>query len=124
MSLYYRLHETIYIMVGWRGSRSIFQKCLAKLKYLHKYLNSVIITFRFKKFKSLKIFAVGALCLLRMSDDEVDHELLAFMRANMNGNGSILPSEKNIGVLESAEQIYDVSHSVSKLMVSKLWTYQ
>jgi hypothetical protein len=59
-----------------------------------------------------------------MSDDEVDHELLDFMRAHMNGNGNISSSEKNIGVLESAEQIYDVSHSVSKLTVSMLWTYQ
>ena len=47
-----------------------------------------------------------------MSDDEVDHELLEFMRAHMNGNGNVSSREASIGVMESAEQIYDVSHTV------------
>ena len=43
-----------------------------------------------------------------MSDDEVDHDLLAFMREHMNGS-NIPAAESTTGVLESAEYICDVS---------------
>jgi len=43
-----------------------------------------------------------------MSDDEVDHDLLEFMRAHMNGNGHSNGVPESTGVLESAELIYDV----------------
>jgi len=42
-----------------------------------------------------------------MSDDEVDQDLLSFMRAHMNGSLLAAP-HATIGVLESAEYIYDV----------------
>jgi hypothetical protein len=42
-----------------------------------------------------------------MADDDVDHDLLEFMRAHMNGGGGNR-AESTLGVLESAEQIYDV----------------
>ena len=45
-----------------------------------------------------------------MADDEVDHDLLEFMRAHMNGKGQKSASDCNLGVLESAERICDVSH--------------
>lgn len=44
---------------------------------------------------------------ITMSDDEVDQDLLEFMRAHMNGSN--LPAvEATTGVLESAEYICDV----------------
>lgn len=43
-----------------------------------------------------------------MADDDVDHDLLEFMRAHMNGAGGARATESTLGVLESAEQIYDV----------------
>jgi hypothetical protein len=42
-----------------------------------------------------------------MSDDEVDQDLLAFMRAHMNGS-NLRTAEATTGVLESAEYICDV----------------
>ena len=42
-----------------------------------------------------------------LADDDVDHDLLEFMRAHMNGVGKH-HAESTLGVLESAEQIYDV----------------
>jgi hypothetical protein len=45
-----------------------------------------------------------------MADDDVDHDLLEFMKAHMNGNGQTNGFDSSTGVLESAEQIYDVSH--------------
>jgi hypothetical protein len=47
---------------------------------------------------------------VRMTDDDVDYDLLEFMRAHMNGAGGIRSSESTLGVLESAEQIYDVAY--------------
>lgn len=44
-----------------------------------------------------------------MSDDDVDHDLLEFVRAHMNGAGASRAAEPTLGVLESAERIYDVS---------------
>jgi hypothetical protein len=43
-----------------------------------------------------------------MSDDEVDYDLLAFMKAHALGNGFSCAAETSTGVLESAELIYDV----------------
>jgi hypothetical protein len=43
-----------------------------------------------------------------MSDDEVDLDLLEFMRAHLNGNGHAKRMDETTGVLESAEWIYDV----------------
>ena len=43
-----------------------------------------------------------------MADDDVDHDLLDFMRLHINGNGHC-EVKQTTGVLESAEQIYDVS---------------
>jgi hypothetical protein len=41
--------------------------------------------------------------------DEVDHDLLEFMRAHMNGNGNYVNDvELTTGVLESAEHVCDV----------------
>jgi hypothetical protein len=45
-----------------------------------------------------------------MSDDDVDYDLLDFMRAHMNGNAShVHPVETSTGVLEGAEYVCDVS---------------
>jgi hypothetical protein len=44
-----------------------------------------------------------------MAYDEVDHDLLEFMRAHMACKGAKKASECNLGVLESAERIYNVS---------------
>lgn len=44
-----------------------------------------------------------------MADDEVDHDLLEFMRAHMACKSQKRASECNLGVLESAERIYNVS---------------
>jgi len=46
-----------------------------------------------------------------MADDDVDHDLLEFMRAHMNNAGGAHGAESTLGVLESAEQIYDVSRT-------------
>ena len=43
-----------------------------------------------------------------MADDEVDHDLLEFMRAHMNGTAHTNAFDSSTGVLESAERIYDV----------------
>jgi hypothetical protein len=61
-----------------------------------------------------------------MADDEVDHDLLEFMRAHMNGNGQKSASDCNLGVLESAERICNVSHPLrtQKLTHRMPWTYQ
>ena len=48
--------------------------------------------------------------VFQMSDDEVDQDLLSFMREHMNGSLLAAP-EATIGVLESAEYIYDVPDS-------------
>lgn len=45
-----------------------------------------------------------------MSDDEVDQDLLSFLRAHINGPPLAVP-DATIGVLESAEHIYDVPDS-------------
>jgi len=50
-----------------------------------------------------------------MADDEVDHDLLEFMRAHMACKDTKKASECNLGVLESAERIYDVSSPVPTL---------
>lgn len=46
---------------------------------------------------------------MKMADDDVDHDLLEFMKAHMNGNGFSSSFDTTTGVLESAELIYDVS---------------
>ena len=43
-----------------------------------------------------------------MSDDEVDHDLLDFMRAHMDKNEHINGVAETTGVLESAELINNV----------------
>ena len=48
-----------------------------------------------------------------MADDEVDHDLIEFMRAHMTGKSQKTASESSLGVLESAERIYDVRHPES-----------
>lgn len=45
-----------------------------------------------------------------MSDDDVDHDLLEFMRAHMTGKSQEATVTSSLGVLESAERIYDVSY--------------
>ena len=45
-----------------------------------------------------------------MADDEVDHDLIEFMRAHMFGKSQKTAPDSSLGVLESAERIYDVSH--------------
>jgi hypothetical protein len=52
-----------------------------------------------------------------MADDDVDHDLLEFMRAHMNGAGGDR-AESTLGVLESAEQIYDVPPSRDQELTS------
>jgi hypothetical protein len=42
-----------------------------------------------------------------MTDDDVDHDLLDFMRLHLNGSCN-LEVEETTGVIESAELIYDV----------------
>lgn len=49
--------------------------------------------------------------VVKMSDDEVDQDLLSFMRAHMQGS-NLTASDSTIGVLESAEYIYDVPNSL------------
>jgi hypothetical protein len=44
-----------------------------------------------------------------MADDDVDHDLLEFMRAHLPSNAQTLTCDSSLGVLESAEQICDVS---------------
>ena len=48
-----------------------------------------------------------------MVDDQVDHDLIEFMRAHMTGKSQKTASESSLGVLESAERIYDVRHPES-----------
>jgi hypothetical protein len=55
-----------------------------------------------------------------MSDDEVDQDLLSFMRAHLDG-GHLIASEATIGVLESAEYIYDVPDSALLTLDSMNW---
>jgi len=44
-----------------------------------------------------------------LEDDDVDHDLLDFMRAHMNGNGHATNGvDMSTGVLESAEYVYNV----------------
>ena len=43
-----------------------------------------------------------------MADEEIDHDLLEFMRAHMNGKVYKNNVASTTGVLESAERIYDV----------------
>ena len=43
-----------------------------------------------------------------MSEDDVDHDLLEFMRAHMNGGCQKKAVDSSLGVLESAERIYNV----------------
>ena len=45
-----------------------------------------------------------------MADDEVDHDLIEFMRAHMTGKSQKTASDSSLGVLESAERIYNVRH--------------
>lgn len=45
-----------------------------------------------------------------MADDEVDHDLIEFMRAHMLGKSQKMATDSSLGVLESAERIYNVSH--------------
>jgi hypothetical protein len=52
-----------------------------------------------------------------MADDDVDHDLMEFMRAHMNGAGGDR-AESTLGVLESAEQIYDVPPSRDQELTS------
>lgn len=65
-----------------------------------------------------------------MADDEVDHDLIEFMRAHMTGKSQKSASDSSLGVLESAERIYNVSHptqplSTGKILtISLLWTWQ
>jgi pyridoxine 5'-phosphate synthase PdxJ len=53
-----------------------------------------------------------------MADDDVDYDLLEFMRAHMNGAGGPR-AEPTLGVLESAEQIYDVLPSRDQELTSQ-----
>ena len=61
-----------------------------------------------------------------MTDDEVDYDLLEFMRAHMNGEIQKVAFNCTLGVLESAEQIYNVSHSLGTEILTHrmLWTCQ
>lgn len=65
-----------------------------------------------------------------MADDDVDHDLIEFMRAHMTGKSQKTASDSSLGVLESAERIYNVSDptlplSPSKILtISLLWTWQ
>ena len=43
-----------------------------------------------------------------MTDDEVDHDLLEFMRAHLPSNAQTPIGDSSLGVIESAEQICDV----------------
>ena len=55
----------------------------------------------------IKVRAPNESKTITMSDDEVDQDLLEFMRVHMNGSN--LPAvEATTGVLESAEYICDV----------------
>ena len=47
---------------------------------------------------------------MALSDDEIDHDLLKFMKEHMNGNGHKNGFDSSTGVLESAERIYNVSY--------------
>jgi hypothetical protein len=75
--------------------------------YLHLLLNLVNSVNKVEKLKSSKstFIPVGKTV---MSDDDVDHDLLDFMRLHINGNGHC-EVKQTTGVLESAEEIYDVS---------------
>jgi len=58
-----------------------------------------------------------------MADDDVDHDLLEFMRAHMNGACGAHAAELTSGVLESAEQIYDVPFTQQHPLTLRLhWT--
>ena len=63
-----------------------------------------------------------------MADDDVDHDLIEFMRAYMAGTCRKTTLDATLGVLESAERIYDVSlpeHAECKFLTpSLLWTFQ
>jgi hypothetical protein len=50
-----------------------------------------------------------------MADDDVDHDLLEFMRAHMTGKCQKSVVDSTLGVVENAEQIYDVSNPNSEL---------
>jgi hypothetical protein len=58
-----------------------------------------------EKLKSSKSIPEGKTV---MTDDDVDHDLLDFMRLHINGN-SHCEVQQTTGVLESAEEISDVS---------------
>jgi hypothetical protein len=51
-----------------------------------------------------------------MADDEVDHDLIEFMRAHMTSKCQKTASDSTLGVLESAERIYDVSYPTLPLL--------
>jgi hypothetical protein len=53
-----------------------------------------------------------------MADDDVDHDLLEFMRAHLPSNTQTLTCDSSLGVLESAEQICDVSLAWRKQLPS------